>query len=91
MKLEGVYETENSIYVILEYLQGQQLNDLIKSGKKLEIDETRTILQNILRGLSHLTKHRIIHRDLKPENIMFKNENCLELAIGDFGLATNAE
>lgn len=30
MKLEGVYETENSIYVILEYLEGAQLNDLLK-------------------------------------------------------------
>lgn len=30
MRLEGVYETENSIYVILEYLEGTQLNDLLK-------------------------------------------------------------
>lgn len=30
MKLEGVYETDNSIYVILEYLEGTPLNDLLK-------------------------------------------------------------
>jgi serine/threonine protein kinase len=30
MKLEGVYETENSIYVILEYLEGVQLNEVLK-------------------------------------------------------------
>jgi len=30
MKLEGIYETENSIYVILEYLEGTQLNEEIK-------------------------------------------------------------
>jgi serine/threonine protein kinase len=30
MHLEGVYETENSIYVILEYLEGSQLNELLK-------------------------------------------------------------
>ncbi len=30
MHLEGVYETDNSIYVILEYLEGMQLNDLLK-------------------------------------------------------------
>ena len=29
-KLEGVYETENSIYVILEYLEGKQLNEILK-------------------------------------------------------------
>ena len=33
-KLEEVYETENSIYVILECLKGKQLNDVIKSGRK---------------------------------------------------------
>lgn len=30
MKLEGVFETENSIYLILEYLEGVQLNELLK-------------------------------------------------------------
>lgn len=34
MKLEGVFETENSIYFILEYLQGIPLNDCIKSNRK---------------------------------------------------------
>lgn len=36
MRLEGVYETENSVYVILEYLEGMQLNEMLKSGKKIE-------------------------------------------------------
>jgi serine/threonine protein kinase len=35
MRLEGVYETENSIYVILEYLEGMQLNEMLKSPTKL--------------------------------------------------------
>ncbi len=35
MKLEGVYETDNSIYVILEHLEGAQLNDLLKTARKL--------------------------------------------------------
>ena len=48
-------------------------------------------MKNILRALSHLSKLRIIHRDLKPENIMFRKENSFDLAICDFGLATNAD
>lgn len=51
----------------------------------------RAILQNLLRGLSHLARCRIIHRDLKPENIMFRREKGWDLAICDFGLATYAE
>lgn len=66
MRLEGVYETDNSIYAILEYLEGAQLNDLLKSGKKLSNYEVLSTMQNILRGLSHLAKNRVIHRDLKP-------------------------
>lgn len=83
MRLEGVYETENSIYIILEYLEGLQLNELLKvvylviqSGTKISHEDAKEIIKNILRGLSHLSRNRIIHRDLKPENIMFKKEHC---------------
>lgn len=65
-KLEEVYETENSIYVILECLKGKQLNDVIKSGKKFSAEEISSMIHQILSGLSHLAKKRIIHRDLKP-------------------------
>ena len=43
MRLEGVYETENSIYVILEYLEGSQLNDLLK----VRIDSSRVAVSSI--------------------------------------------
>ncbi len=63
----------------------------MQSNKKIEPYEAKQIIQNILRGLSHLSKLRIIHRDLKPENIMFRKEDGLDLAICDFGLATYAD
>ena len=43
MRLEGVYETENSIYVILEYLEGSQLNDLLK----VRINSSRVAVSSI--------------------------------------------
>ena len=58
---------------------------------KLSPQQTKVIMQNLLRGLSHLNSHRIIHRDLKPENIMFRKPGSLDLAICDFGLATHAD
>ena len=48
-------------------------------------------MKNLLKGLSHLNKHRVIHRDLKPENIMFRKPGETDLAICDFGLATHAD
>lgn len=47
MRLEGVYETENSIYVILEYLEGSQLNDLLK----VRIDSSRVAESSIASSL----------------------------------------
>ncbi len=64
--LEEVYETDNSIYVILEYLEGKQLNQDIKNERKFRPEECMFIIKQILMGLAHLSSKRIIHRDLKP-------------------------
>lgn len=63
----------------------------MQSGRKLEPHQIKTVLQSILRGVSHLSANRIIHRDLKPENIMFRQEGSSEVALCDFGLATYAD
>lgn len=38
----------------------------MQSGRKLELEEAKAILEGLLRGLAHLSRCRIIHRDLKP-------------------------
>lgn len=91
MRLEGVYETDNSIYVIVEYLEGVQLNDILKGQKPISQEEKCEVIKNILKGLEYLSDHRIIHRDLKPENIMFRKQNSTDAVICDFGLATHAD
>lgn len=91
MRLEGVYETDNSIYVIVEYLEGVQLNEVLKAQKPLSEEEKCEVIKNILKGLEYLGDHRIIHRDLKPENIMFRKQNSTDAVICDFGLATHAD
>jgi calcium-dependent protein kinase len=63
----------------------------MQTGRKLEPEETRTILEGLLKGLAHLARCRIIHRDLKPENVMFRRGQGWEVAICDFGLATYAD
>lgn len=90
MRLEGVFETDNSIYIILEYLRGTQLNEFIKLNPICTEETVIKIMKSLLKGLSHLKKHNIIHRDLKPDNIMFRNEESYDLAICDFGLSTFA-
>lgn len=60
--------------MILECLNGKQLNEVIKSGRKFTGEEIVSMIKQILSALEDLAKKRIIHRDLKPENIMFKYE-----------------
>lgn len=82
MKIEGVYETDNSIYLVTELL-GKPLYDEIKLAN---FEKRRKIIKNIVKGIIELNKKGIMHRDLKPENILFKPKTS-NIAIADFGLA----
>ena len=74
MKLEGVYETENSLYLCVEYLQGGILYDKIKKRHKFTAEELKCVMRSILEGVAVMHEKRIMHRDLKPENIMLRDE-----------------
>ena len=92
VRLEYIYETENSLYLVLELLSG---------GEIFKIDEghpskqhAKFIIYNLLKGVRDLRRSNIIHRDLKPDNIAFKHKGRAvmdnELKIVDFGLGTFA-
>lgn len=66
MKLYGVYESENSIYVCLELLEGGQLYDKIKVKYKFSSDKISAIMNGLLRGVAEMNEVGIMHRDLKP-------------------------
>ena len=51
MKLYGVYESQNSIYIMVELLEGGQLYDKIKNRHKFTSAEIKTVLKGILEGL----------------------------------------
>ncbi|CAK88031.1 unnamed protein product (macronuclear) [Paramecium tetraurelia] len=93
VKLEEVYEGENTFYLILEYLKGSSLHDMITKGIiQLGWVEIKVIMMQILTGVEYMHSLNIMHRDLKPENIMFKNQNDIKgLRIVDFGLATSTK
>lgn len=72
MKLYEVYESQNSIYVSVELLEGGQLYDKIKNKHKFSMDETKAVMKGIMNGLAAMHEKNIMHRDLKPENILFR-------------------
>ncbi|MCU1551426.1 MAG: pkaF [Glaciihabitans sp.] len=75
-------------YLVMEYLPGITLRDLLQENGKLTTDQTLDILEAVLSGLSAAHKAGIVHRDLKPENVLLADDGRIK--IGDFGLARAA-
>ena len=88
IKLFDVFETENSLYIVSELMEGSQLLEKLKKKKHFEKKEILIIIQSLLEGVNHFHSKSIMHRDIKPENIMFKTKDSNECVLVDFGLAT---
>lgn len=75
-------------YLVMEYLPGITLRDLLKDYKRLTPEQTVDIMDAVLAGLAAAHKAGIVHRDLKPENVLLADDGRIKL--GDFGLARAA-
>ena len=84
--LYSVIQTEEKIYLIMEYVKGKELFDYIVMKKKLSESESCLFFQQIISGIEYLHKIKYVHRDIKPENLLI-NEETKELKIVDFGLS----
>ena len=84
--LYSVIQTEEKIYLIMEYVKGKELFDYIVMKKKLSESEACCFYQQIISGIEYLHKIKYVHRDIKPENLLI-NEETKELKIVDFGLS----
>ena len=90
------WEDENGVvwhYLLMEWIEGRNLRDLIKERKKINRPftsrEAYRIVSQIAAALSyaHENRERVIHRDIKPENILITDEATLSLKVVDFGIA----
>jgi len=89
IKLYEVYETEKSIYLVLELIQGKSLQEMLKKQAfKEENSEIKIIntARSILDALAYLSSKGVMHRDLKPDNILIDKGDKVKIV--DFGLAT---
>lgn len=96
IKLYEVYESKNSIYLIMEKCNGGELFDNIiehiTKGKMYSEKQVSEIISQILSAINYCHKNGICHRDLKPENILLlnkenENEENNKIKIIDFGLS----
>ncbi len=79
----------DQLYLVMEYLEGTSLEELLDDGEPLSEDSVVQIAEAILTVLAEAHERGIIHRDLKPENIFLANiagqENFVKVL--DFGIA----
>lgn len=81
-------QDEDSAYLVMEYLPGITLRDLLHDYGALTSEQTLDITEAVLSGLAAAHKAGIVHRDLKPENVLLADDGRIK--IGDFGLARAA-
>jgi tRNA A-37 threonylcarbamoyl transferase component Bud32 len=80
------YEDEGDHpYLVLEYVQGLSLAELIQQSGRLRWDRAREVITQVARGLAAASKLGIVHRDVKPANILLTRDGSARLA--DLGLA----
>ncbi|WP_422485184.1 Stk1 family PASTA domain-containing Ser/Thr kinase [Gudongella sp. DL1XJH-153] len=72
-------------YIVMEYIKGKTLKELIVGNEKLQIDQSLYYATQIAEALSNAHKNHIVHRDIKPHNIMVTEDNRVKVT--DFGIA----
>ncbi|MGA2570980.1 MAG: serine/threonine-protein kinase [Terracidiphilus sp.] len=85
-----VGEHEGAPFLVMEYVDGRTLNDVIKKGERYTLDRACEIGQQIAEALGYAHRQGVIHRDIKPANILMTSREVYgseRPRITDFGIA----
>ncbi|AQZ18938.1 KCC4 (YCL024W) and GIN4 (YDR507C) [Zygosaccharomyces parabailii] len=85
LRLYDVWETNPSLYMVLEYAEKGELFNLLVERGPLPESEAVCFFRQIIIGVSYCHALGIVHRDLKPENLLLDHK--LNIKIADFGMA----
>ncbi len=85
VEMYDVGEDNGNYYIVMEYIEGKTLKQLLKKRGRLTVGEAVDIMLQITDGMVHAHDSYIIHRDLKPQNIMIQEDG--QIKITDFGIA----
>ena len=87
--LDSIYDEEDAIYIIMDYIPAGTLKDFINNNGVLTERQSFILLETLLKMLEYLNGLGIMHRDLKPENIMLRKPTISQenLVLIDFGFS----
>ena len=88
IKIISAGDYENTPFVVMELIKGQNLSNYIKTNKNISIDNFVKIIKTLSDTLSYVHSENLLHRDIKPTNIMLVNDkNKIKIKLLDFGIA----
>ncbi|CEL04300.1 kinase-like domain-containing protein [Aspergillus pseudodeflectus] len=76
-------EQSNELWVVMEFMEGGALTDVIDNNRVIQEDQIATICAETCKGLAHLHSQSIIHRDIKSDNVLL--DRAGHVKITDFG------
>ena len=85
VEMYDVGEDDGNFYIVMEYVDGKNLKQLIKRRTKLSLTEVVDIMKQLTDGISHAHDSFIIHRDIKPQNMLILDNGLVKIT--DFGIA----
>ncbi|NLA32652.1 MAG: Stk1 family PASTA domain-containing Ser/Thr kinase [Mollicutes bacterium] len=86
VEVYDVGEDDGQYYIVMEYIEGRHLKQLLKKREKLTLTEVIDIMLQVTEGMAQAHDSYIIHRDIKPQNIMILENGLVKVT--DFGIAT---
>ena len=80
------FSYDNSVYIVMDYAKGGELNKYVSRKGPLTEKEAKKIFQQVHSAIRYMHSMNIVHRDIKPNNIMFLDENHEHALLIDFGI-----
>lgn len=84
VEVRDFFETNNTAYIIMEYLEGQDLKEYLKTNGPLPVEKAVQTLIPVIKTLAKIHQHGLIHRDISPDNIRLTPDG---VKLIDFGAA----
>jgi len=85
VEVYDVGEEDGNHYIVMEYIEGKTLKQLIQKRGALTLTEVIDIMSQLTDGLAHAHEAYIIHRDIKPQNVIIMDNGIVKIT--DFGIA----
>ena len=83
--VRNFFEDNQTVYIVMQYLQGESLKEYIEKNGKISFDEAYRLLRPVMQSLGRIHAAGLIHRDISPSNLIRMRTGKVKLI--DFGTA----